>query len=346
LDVNTGVKEARLNIPIEGEEAGTLEGIPVEQAMVVVESDEIISSETSSPQPEEEAIQKALRDHHNKQPPPYEAAGKIQPPPPTGEDIGKFEKAKLTLAMEGRVFDSALDDLKELSHDLYYGLEIAKDGPVLEKLVCLILGSGTEKFHAKDNKRDQKAAAILASAVQNNPTALKEVAAMSRMVFSPTCGTELPAPKNNNFVRILRNRLGREKDPATLKSKVAAISGLLKDETIRSSFLESDGMELLLAIWLKKGGQWDTTRAKVADAVMDNFLDEDLGAVLGVWPKEAVEESAVCEEKGKMLTDGCWEHHIGSFLKTSPTSSWAEDLLKSLQRERKKLKVEVKHQEL
>ena len=343
LNIYTGLKEARLNIPMEGEEGAALEGVPTEQAMVVVDTPEETTAEKLS---EEEAIQKALRDHKKKQPPAYEAAGKIMPPPPSGEDVGTFEKAKLTVAMEGRAFDSALDDLAELSHDIYYGVEISKNGPILEKLVCLFLGSGSEKFHAKDNKRDQKAAAILASSVQNNPTALKEIAGLGNIVFSPSCGNELPAPKNNNIINILKSRLGREKDPATLRSKVAAISGLMKDPQIRDYLLESNVMELFLAIFLKKGDQWDSTRAKVAQAVMDNFLEEDTGATLGVWPKGQSEQSAFCEKKSQILSDACWEHHVGSFLTNVPDTTWAAEFLKSLNGQRNKLQGAPKHEEL
>lgn len=343
LNIYTGLKEARLNIPMEGEEAAALEGVPTEQAMVVVESPEQDSLDKLS---EEDAIQKALQDHKKKQPPPYEAAGKILPPPPSGEDVGTFEKAKLTVAMEGRAFDSALDDLAELSHDLYYGVEISKNGPILEKLVCLFLGSGSEKFHAKDNKRDQKAAAILASSIQNNPTALNEIAELGNIVFSPSCGNELPVPKNNNIISILKNRLGREKDPATLKSKVAAISGLMKNPQIRDYLLESNVMEMLLAIFLKKGDQWDSTRARVAQAVMDNFLEEDAGATLGIWPNERSEHSAFCEKKSQILSDACWEHHVLNFLNNAPDTAWAKDFLKSLNLQRNKLDDTIKHGEL
>jgi len=343
LNIYTGLKEARLNIPIEGEESAELEGVPTEQAVVVVESPEEDTPEQLS---EEEAIQKALRDHKSKQPPAYEAAGKIMPPPPSGEDVGTFEKAKLTVAMEGRAFDSALDDLAELSHDIYYGVEISKNGPILEKLVCLFLGSGSEKFHAKDNKRDQKAAAILASSIQNNPTALEEIAGLGNIVFSPSCGSELPAPKNNNIISILKSRLGREKDPATLKSKVAAISGLMKNSQVRDYLLESNVMELLLAIFLKKGEEWDVTRARVAQAVMDNFLEEDAGASLGVWPKGQSEHSKFCEKKSQILDDACWEHHVTNFLNKAPETVWAKDFLKSLNMQRSKLEDPAEHKEL
>ena len=311
--------------------------------MVVVETSEVEAAE----EPVEE--QKAMRDQVPQQPPVYEAAGKIPVPTPenNGGDMGTFEKALLTITMEARAFDSALNDLSELAHDIYYGVEIAKSGPVLEKLVCLTLGSGSDKFPAKEQKRDQKAAAILASAIQNNPTALKHVADMGRIVMFPNCPADVLEPQKkgqNNFVGLLRNRLGREKDPAALKSKIKAISGLIKEPTIRKQFLESRGMEMLLAIWLKKGEQWDSVREKVAQLIIDNFLDEDLGAELGVWPKKPVAENKICETKGSMLDDGCWEHHVEVFSKGSPGTTWAGDFLKSLNEQRPKSS--VKHTEL
>ena len=334
LNVYTGKKEARLNIPMEGEELEfDLSGLPTEQSVVIVEQPE--AEEETNPE------RQALRDQVPQKPRPFEAAGKIVPPPPNGGDMSTFQMALLSVGMESRTFDTALDDLSELSHDIYYGVEIAKNGPVLEKLICLILGSGSERFPAKENKRDHKAASILASSIQNNPTALKEVASMGKLVMYPTCSAE-----GGNFVSTLTSKLGREKKPSTLKAKVIAISGLLKEPTIRKEFLNTGGMEMLLAIWLKKGVQWDTVRMKVAQLVMDNFLDESMGATLGVWPKRLVADTKSCETKGKMLSDGCWEHHIEAFSKASPDESWAVEFLGSLKEQRKNGGNSVKDREL
>ncbi|KAG9245972.1 putative nucleotide exchange factor SIL1 [Calycina marina] len=350
MDIYSGLKEARLNIPMEGGTSAELEGIPVEQAVAVVdipgEEGEEEATKATPPE-EEEAIQKALRDYKSKRPPPYEAAGKIQAPHPSGSNVGTFEEAKLAVSMEARTFDAAVDDLVELSHDIYYGVEITKSGPMLEKLICLLLGSGSEKFPAKENKRDKKAAAILAAAVQNNPTALAEIGKLGNIVFSPTCGNELPVPKGNNIIDILKSRLGRETDPATLKSKVAAIGGLMRDQTIQEYLLKSKVMELLLAIFLIKGEQWDSTRARVAQAVTDNFLDEDVGATLGIWPQgQSQQGEYYCGKTGQMLDDACWAHHVVNFLNGAPGTVWAEEFLRALNVQRKKIEEPVKHKEL
>jgi nucleotide exchange factor SIL1 len=318
MDIWSGVKEARLNIPMEGE-TESLEGVQMEQAVVVIE-------------PEEEE-QTALRDQVPDQPPPYDPAGKILPPSPNDSDMVTFQTSMAMIGAEGISFDLALDDLEDLAHDIYYGVEIAKNGPVLEKLVCLTLGAGSENFPAEEANRDHKSAAILASAIQNNPKALEEVVKSWRLVMYPSCGGAL---KGKGFVDALKGRLGREKEPATLKAKVGAISGFIKESLIRDDFLRNGGTHLMLAIWTKKGDQWNGVRRKVAELIMDNFLDEGMGAEIGVWPKGRAAGDRFCETKGQMLGDECWEHHIREFLKGSP-NDWAVDLLTALEKQRKEV---------
>ncbi|KAK0119972.1 hypothetical protein ONS95_011396 [Cadophora gregata] len=348
MNIWSGEKEARLNIPMEGEQ-GAVDGVleiptdqlPTEQSVIVVPQPEDSDSE-SQPIPPKDA-------------PIYDTAGKIPPPTPqSGDEITTFQKAMITIQMEARAFDSALDDLRDLSHDIYYGLEIAKDGPVLEKLICLTLGYGTEKIPARENGRDHKAANILASSIQNNPTALKEVSEFWKMVMYPSCGVVEQMKSGNgaekgipNFVSMLRARLGREKDAGALKAKVGAISGLLKEPLIRDEFLEKGGMELLLAIFLKKGEQFDGVRMKVAQLVNDNFLDEGMGAKLGVWPKMPRSEKKLCESKARMLEDGCWETHVEAFMeRAGGEEEWAGDFVKNLGERRKKFGSSIKDREL
>ena len=331
MNINSGEREARLNVPMVGEDGmdsllEALKDLPVEQSVVVVPQPE---GET-----EQDEQQPAMRDQVPISPPVYESAGKVIPPPPTsGDELSTFQQGLIFLKTEGRLFDKGLDDLSELAHDIYYGLEIAKDAPVMEKLLCLIIGSGSDKFPAKEKSRDHKAATILASALQNNPTALKEVGNLWRMLSYPTCGTELYEAKSHgkkDFVSILRSRLGRERDAPTLKAKVTAISGLLKDPLIRHDFLDKGGMEMLLAIFLKKGVDFDGVRKKVLELVNDNFLDEGMGAELRLWPKMPVNEKKVCRTKGRMLEDGCWEFHVDSFFSERQTALWARDFAQKL----------------
>jgi nucleotide exchange factor SIL1 len=312
---------------MEDEENSPIIDIPTEQAMVVVEPPADIEAELEAEKP---VIPSNA--------PVYESAGKIVPPPPTGDEMTTFTKAMTLARMDTRFFDSALSDLVDLSHDIYYGVEIIKDGQIFERLICFLLGSSSERLDAKEKDRDHKAASILASALQNNPTAMKEAANYWKFAIQPACGSDTLdkslKPDQKDFVARLRSKLGKEREPATLRAKVGAISNLLKVPKFRDAFLGKKGMELLLAIFLKKGDEWDATRKKVSQLVMDNFLDESLGAVTGVWPKGPTVDDEVCKTRGKMLRDGCWEYHVEQFGKESGGLSWAEDFLSALKEHR------------
>jgi nucleotide exchange factor SIL1 len=332
LNIYTGEKEARLNIPMEGEEDPTLKGVPVEQAMVVVDQ----------PKQESEELKQVPIPPNA---PPYEPAGKIQSPPPNSGDSVIFNTARLTIVTDGPDFDTALDGLSEIAHDIYYGVEIVKDRPTVEKLFCYAFGLGSEIFPATENQRDYKAASILASAIQNNPTALEEITKVKYPICSSgAVGNMASGPENT--VQIFMNTLKSGNEPSTLKARITLMGGLMKEPGMRDGFLEAGAMELLLAIWLREGDQWDAVRIKLAQLVMDNFLDASMGAELKVWPKEPASPSRVCESKDRMLEDGCWEHHLESFLKASPHSSWAKDFLEGLREQRSKVTVSISHSEL
>jgi nucleotide exchange factor SIL1 len=161
MNVWTGEKKARLNIPMDGDDQ--LEGLPTEQSVVVVD------------QPEDGDVydEPALRDRVPQKPPAYEAAGKIVPPREpdgNGGDSENFWNAIRVLDGTHPTSDAieeALMDLSDLAHDIYYGVELAKRGGVLQNLVTLMSSELV-------NHRRQ-AASILGVSIQNNPTALKEV---------------------------------------------------------------------------------------------------------------------------------------------------------------------------
>ncbi|KAG7292187.1 hypothetical protein NEMBOFW57_002222 [Staphylotrichum longicolle] len=96
LNVQTGEKEAKINVPDEQDPA--LAGLPVDSSIVIVEPD----------QPAEPAQQPAIP----RNAPAYDAAGKIKTPKP----------APRTPARQ-----RLLQMLEDISHDIYYGLKIAED---------------------------------------------------------------------------------------------------------------------------------------------------------------------------------------------------------------------------
>ncbi|TAQ83349.1 hypothetical protein B7494_g8327 [Chlorociboria aeruginascens] len=308
LNIYTGEKEARLNIPMKGEE----EYMPTEQELVIV------------PQPDEEPFEQvALRDRIPQGPPIYEAAGKITPPQMKeggGDDFSTFQSAMSTLKSSSGAIDTSLDSLVELSHDIYYGVEIVKDGAVLEKLACLLVGSGS-------SENDHKAASILSYSLQNNPNALKEVHEHWKLVMYPSCTSSPFSFSTPNLISLLQGDFEKSPSPLAFKAKISAISHLLRQASIRDEFLKNGGMELMLQIFLKEGREWDAGRVRIAQLVMDNFLDDGMGAELGIWPKGALEERSVCQGKEGALKDGCWEFHLQAL---AGEEEWASEFLMKL----------------
>ncbi|RDW84386.1 hypothetical protein BP6252_01976 [Coleophoma cylindrospora] len=326
MNIYTGEKEARLNIPMEGEDNEAVIEVPLEQAVVVV------------PQPEEVNSDKpALRDQVPQKPPAYEAVGKVQPPKDfegSSTDSENFRQAVKSIKSGSGDISSALENLSELSHDIFYGSELAKDSVLFEKLACLMT-------NPKSAGHDHKAASVIGSATQNNPTSLKEIGKFWRQMLYPTCdGTQqdLLARLRKTYANV-----SPDSSPATLKAQILALNGLIKESSIRNDFLANEGMPFLLQVFSLEGREWNPVRVKVAQLVMDNFLDESMGAELGIWPTQPLLENKVCEGHDRSLEDGCWEHRIQKF---GGKQTWAKEFLKNLKEQRAKNADSVKDREL
>lgn len=346
MDIWSGIKEARLNTPMEGEEAADPEA-RVEQAMVVV----------PQPQPEEDVdasrleqnIQKALRDQFSKKPPAYEAAGKI--PAPLSEE-GMYETTRFTEAVAlvsnhqpatkpSALLHGALTELSDLAHDLYYGVEICKDKQLVHALFSLMSGrDSAESHHSR-----RTASGVLGHAIQNNPTALKW------LMDGLASAHAQPETLLNTFLDVIE----AEVDPDTTKSLLRLLDGLVKDPSVRSglagpltissntydaSSTLTSGLNLLLQIYVDSlGKEWYGVREKIAQFVMDNYLDEEMGADPALpWPKDPISAASdLCTDFSHRADDGCWEYQVESRGKDQGADEeWQTAFLRSLKARREK----------
>jgi nucleotide exchange factor SIL1 len=325
MNVWTGEKEARLNIPMAGDVQ--LEGLPTEQSVVVVD------------QPEDGSMddEPALRDRVPQKPPAYDVVGKILPPREpdgSGGDSENFWNA-IRVLDGGPVSDEdielALTDLSDLAHDIYYGVELAKRGDVLQSLVALM----SSDSHSPQQRR--QAASVLGGSVQNNPTALKEARKAWESSTYPNSGKiyrDKRVCEPENLFNLLHQSLRQETDPAVTRAKISALAGLTKDPDMRDCFVANLGMEHLLSIFLKEGNQWDSTRVKIAQFVMDTFLDEDMGAQLGIWPRSPAMDSQNCRDPVLGANQNCWEYHLQKMEQEQGdgTHEWLSEFLRLLRR--------------
>ncbi|KAG5979572.1 hypothetical protein E4U55_005017 [Claviceps digitariae] len=345
LDMSTGKKEAKINVP--DEKDPSLEGLPVDRAMVVVEPEAQHDDEEEQGQQRQPKIPKGA--------PGYEPVGKVKGPE---HESGPFYEGLKTLkdgaaATDGPAFDDALELLEDLAHDLYYGLKIAEDADAVRALLCLMSSRqqqqkqtpGSERLGAP---RDQQAAAILAGALQNNPTALREVTKAWPELSQAKCAYAGAHDDDSLGTSLYSSVLPSRNDHGTgatahqaaarVKSKVAVINGLIKDSSIRAEFLREGGMSLLLSILLPQDKEWTGAQRKVGQLVLDNFLDEDMGAVLGQWPTTPRLPDAECEtteeeeEEEAQRADGCWDYHVARIAKATRASrgDWSRELVDRL----------------
>lgn len=338
LDVQTGQKQAKLNNPNEGNPA--LEGLPVDRSVVVVDS------ETS-------------QDDHKPPLPPgapaYEPVGVVKAPKEKNEGFTQaLETVKNSHSVQSSELDQALQDLEDLSHDMYYGLQIAGDVETLQALLCLLTkqDSSTEQAEA-DQKRPLTerpgfvASSILASAIRNNKPALQAVEGAWDVIAGKQCAGA------RSLKAELYANLEPTTDPASAAEAAEAYStrlhltvldGLLQSPKIKAEFLANDGMQRFLQILLRKEAVWDARKAKVARIVSDIFLDEEVGAVLGVWPSSGdggdgggQEDAGVCAKEGdpKALGEGCWEYHLEVIGRDPKDAEWSGPLLERLRERRR-----------
>ncbi|ESZ92818.1 hypothetical protein SBOR_6805 [Sclerotinia borealis F-4128] len=311
LNISSGLKEARFNIPMEGEDVALELHIPTEQAMIVIDDVEVKPSEEPHPSPS---------------PPAYSSHGKIQPPPPSSSDFDSFRTSLALLKKQDASLNLALTSLSELSHDIYYGSELMADEEAVSALICLM---AMEPLRSED-ENDRSASAILSGSLQNNPTAATSLSSFHDIVMVPTCPRL--REKGLSLIPALHQKLSTPSiSPLSLKSQISALSGLLKSTLIQKSFIEQDGISYLQSVFLKSGPEYDLARKGVVQLLMDNFLDESMGAQMGVWPKADIVQKGEKECNGDVVSDECWAWYGKKFYETDGgKKDWMEQFLERI----------------
>ncbi|KAJ4421652.1 nucleotide exchange factor sil1 [Gnomoniopsis sp. IMI 355080] len=329
LDVTTGKKEAKLNDPNEKDPA--LEGLPVDSSMVVVEPEE--GAEDALPVP--------------KGAPEYEPVGKIKAPQAENQAFYDSLTVLKTLSLNDRPVDAALSILKDIAHDIYYGLKVAEDANAVKELLCMM---SSQDLFAKDFDDEAvtqagDAAYIIGSALQNNQKALVEVEKSWPDISKAKC-----AGTDRTFSDLVFNSLvpdmplsdnaskSEGKQLSLTKAKSSALRGLIKSPIIRDDFLANGGMAQILKILTLERPELVADQQKLANLVMDNFLDEDMGATLGVWPRAGD-------------VDHNWDYELKNVAKLHKADKghWSAELWKRLQEQRKNSRAAegtVEHEDL
>jgi nucleotide exchange factor SIL1 len=333
MNIWTGQKEAKINVP--DEKDPTLEGLPVDQAVLVVD-----------PQPED--APKIPRGA-----PAYEPVGKVKGPEHEAQSfLDAMKMLKSGVIESNEAFDNSLEALEDISHDMYYGLKTAENLDVIKALFCLMEQQGIEPVNGA-TPRDQQAASIISAALQNNPASLKVVADN----WDSIMGTQCPAtqkPLSDLFYSSFvpspagTSNISEAAAASKAKAKISAINGLIKDPSIRRQFIDNGGMERLLEVLqvnLEKAKpssndnnkDWKTAQRRVGQLVLDNFLDEDMGASIGEWPTAPELPAKECDIHDNRA--GCWDNRVHSLMKENKNEKnhWSRDLYQAWTAARKRM---------
>ncbi|KAI9702056.1 MAG: hypothetical protein M1836_001400 [Candelina mexicana] len=260
MNLETGLKEARLNVPFSGGEPET------ELAAVPVSDEDVVDNYPLRKSPVEQS---------GKTPPAYSNEGKIQQPPATSGESEIFTASISTILSpisSAEVMEAALDKLEDLAHEIYWGVEIAKDEATVGKLVSLM----------EDNTSAAKAALVLGSAVQNNAVAL--TATLSHFDADP--GRE-------GLLQMVLRRLHGNDDPKLSERLLYLLSAIMRGGSQRQQFVQFSALETLLDVFKAEGtgkDGYDGVRGRVALLLMDNFFTHQM------------RESHTAEDEPSLLT--------------------------------------------
>ncbi|KAI1264142.1 hypothetical protein F5Y18DRAFT_85536 [Xylariaceae sp. FL1019] len=322
LDMQTGQKQAKLYTP--NEDHPELAGLPVEQDVIVVDSEP--AQENDTPRIPAGA-------------PAYEPVGVVKQPK---EKNGEFSEALRHIGSfawkSANEADSDLRILEDLSHDMYYGLQIAEDDDALQSLFCLLFYDTKFEPQQKDwplasVHSGSYASTILSSVVQNNAPALTAIEKSWESIMQMTCKPSPRTIEAELFHRLTPQSTTPSPDDAeeahSIRLILSPIAGLLRSDKIKTKFLEHGGMSSFLRILLKNGEVWSPRKAKIAQIVADTFLDEDFGAVPSVWPKVEQGDSRVCVDHNgaSIIEDECWKYHLEKINKDEHSPDWCQRLL-------------------
>jgi nucleotide exchange factor SIL1 len=323
MNVWTGEKEAKLNVP--DEQNAELEGLPVDKSVVIVDPD----------QPEEEDQIRIPAGA-----PVYQADGKIKEPPKSEESLNFHDS--LEILRKGLDIDQALEDLEELSHDIYYGLKIAEDYETVKSLLCL---ANTDNIFSEDPdpvdvRRARLAALTIAATLQNNAKALKEVEKHWPALVQRNCAG---FDDRLNAAQIIPDpKEGRSTgDLALAKARASALNSLLKIDGIREHVVKLGGMGQLLEVLVSETGEeWEPAKRRVAQLVQDNFLDADMGAKLGLWPVDDQKSDKECQglsETELTSRPSCWDYAARRLSEENSRNKghWSHELWRQLKEARK-----------
>lgn len=271
MNLATGLKEARLNVP---------EPETAHSDLVIIDEPEVRR---------EQAVLEVEPEPPRVRPPRYDA-----------DEAESFHSATSRLkggaitGDEEGIYVPALTDLQDLAHSQDWGLALTKDRAVIHLLVQTLQElSGTLVVRSLS-------ALLLATAIQNNPEALAAALSHFRNDEFPT------KPMEAVLVALMHDQC-----PLLLTRAVFLLSALCQDPKQLEMFVNAGGLQVLLDVFdYEHAGQddRDKLRGKIANFIHDYAENiNELAAKAVETHVEKDEADGVGQDEDWVLVDSKWD---------------------------------------
>ncbi|KAI4237194.1 MAG: hypothetical protein L6R40_005972 [Gallowayella cf. fulva] len=243
MNLATGVKEARLNLPQPDED-------PAFSALTIIDHSALPAfkeaDEHATIRPHQDLLQQPFL------PPQHDIAESTLFSHSTAE-VKNQDNDKIL---------SALTSLEDLSHSYHWGLSLAKDGHVIHKLFQLLLPSNISL------EVRSLATLVFGTAIHNNQAALT-------VALAHFYNDEWPEGPLEAVILALLH----EQSPIILNRMMFLLSSLCQDKSQLKAFMDAGGVDLLMQIYDGKCASSDDNRKlrkKVTNFVLDHLVPTDM----------------------------------------------------------------------
>ena len=262
LNLATGVKEAKINVPDLDESEQRYSDLTVE---IPFSEHEQRSDLITVEEPEEPTSPPATNDQSTP-----ESQHPLRPPPVHPQEHSVFTDSVAVLKSSSVDDNSetqllALSNLEDLAHSYHWGVTLSRDRGLSHKIFQLLSAS------SPSSEIRSAAALLLGTAIHNNPDALS--AALTHFY-----NDEWPTgPLEAVMVALFHETL-----PRTIQRLIFLLSGLCHDRAQLSKFVDAEGLDLLLSFFNSGNVNPDYNeklQVKIANFVLDHFLQMDEVAI-------------------------------------------------------------------
>ncbi|KAL8987789.1 MAG: hypothetical protein Q9169_008651, partial [Polycauliona sp. 2 TL-2023] len=250
INLATGVKEARLNIPEPDEDVDS-------SSLTIIDDSDLIGYRDSEEEEEAERPSEHLQQDNSRQqpfvPPQYDVAEST-----LYSDISSEIKNHASQDQDDLL--PALSNLEDLAHSYHWGLSLAQDSQLMHKLFQLLLPSNLSL------EVRSLATLVFGTAIHNNQAALT-------VALSHFYNDEWPEGPLEAVIMALLH----EQSPLLLNRMMFLLSSLCQDQTQLQAFLDAGGVELLIKTYTADPtavDDRDRLRNKVTHFLLDHLVPE------------------------------------------------------------------------